>query len=105
MQVSTRATSSFEFEGCNLIHRALPLASFRIPKSKPTKRILLKNLVEADIENEAMLVEAGSPLPAPALSLEAVQLCFAKAKMLSTEEDEDNGKTDERRPNLSKISH
>ena len=96
MQVSTRATSSFEFEGCNLIHWALPLASFRMPKSKPTKRIFLKNLIDAEIENEAMLVEAGSPLPAPVISLEAVQLCFTKAKMLSTEEDEENGKTDER---------
>ena len=72
MQVSTRATSSFEFEGCNLIHRALPLSSFRLPKSKPSKRVLLRNLVEADVENDAMLIEAGSPLPAPCISLEAI---------------------------------
>ena len=85
MLLSNKSTNKFEMDTCQLVHKSLTLASFRIPKKKPTKKPILKRLVRAAIEVE----EAnGEPAPTPALvlTIEAIHMCFTKSKMLRTDE-------------------
>ena len=95
MQVSSKINHCFEYDSCLLIQKSLPLPSFRIPKNKSTKRVLLWKLVQTAIDTATQSAADGDgakaylsnmPMANGVLTLEAIQICFAKAKMLGSDE-------------------